>query len=104
MEEKYKLKFTVNFSEWLEDLTSNHKARVIDRHMLVEKKHLGENRYLREKVSELKFGNHGGLRVYYSIRNRNTVVLLLAGGDKGDQNKEIRKAIRLNKEIKDEDL
>jgi putative component of toxin-antitoxin plasmid stabilization module len=42
--------------------------------------------------------------VYYSIRNRNTVVLLLAGGDKGDQNKEIRKAIRLNKEIKDEDL
>lgn len=54
----------------------------------------GQHRSLTEGVSELKVDVGPGYRVYYSARG-DRLLLLLAGGDKSSQTKDITKAIRL---------
>jgi len=47
-------------------------------------------------VSELKIDVGPGYRVYYSFRG-DQLLLLLAGGNKATQNKDIEKALKLNR-------
>ena len=56
----------------------------------------GEHRNLTGGVSELKISAGPGYRVYYSIRGE-VLLLLLIGGDKSSQQKDIAKAIQLAK-------
>ena len=56
----------------------------------------GEHRNLSNGVSELKIDFGPGYRVYYSQRG-NRLLLLLAGGEKSTQQKDIRTAIALAK-------
>ena len=44
----------------------------------------------------MKFGS--GYRIYYTVRNE-TIVFLLAGGDKSSQREDIKKAKELIKEL-----
>jgi putative addiction module killer protein len=44
-----------------------------------------------EGVSELKIHYGPGIRIYYA-RVENTIILLLCGGDKGSQTKDINRA------------
>jgi putative addiction module killer protein len=50
-------------------------------------------------VSELKIDYGPGYRVYFSIRGSR--LLLLAGGDKSSQRKDIERALRLNRNYED---
>jgi putative addiction module killer protein len=50
----------------------------------------GLHRNLNEGVSELKIDAGPGYRVYYSLRG-DQLLLLLAGGNKATQNKDIEK-------------
>jgi len=52
-------------------------------------------------VSELKIDYGPGYRIYYSRRGK-VVYLLLCGGDKGTQAKDIARARRMAKEWRDE--
>jgi putative addiction module killer protein len=52
-------------------------------------------------VSELRIHYGSGLRIYFT-RIKNVVVILLLGGDKSSQNKDIRKSINLWEEHKNE--
>lgn len=54
----------------------------------------GTHRNLTEGVSELKVDVGPGYRVYYCQRG-NVLLVLLAGGDKSTQQKDIERAIRL---------
>lgn len=54
----------------------------------------GTHRNLTGGVSELKIDVGPGYRVYYSQRE-NVLLLLLAGGDKSTQQKDIERAIHL---------
>ena len=54
----------------------------------------GQNRDLTDGVSELKIDFGLGHRVYYAQR-RTQLLLLLAGGDKSTQHKDVAKAIEL---------
>ena len=56
----------------------------------------GLHRNLTEGVSELKIDVGPGYRVYYSLRG-NRLLLLIAGGDKSTQAKDIAKAMDLNR-------
>lgn len=56
----------------------------------------GQHRALTDGVSELKIDFGPGYRVYYTER-AGVVVVLLAGGDKSSQQKDIRTAISLAK-------
>ncbi len=47
-------------------------------------------------VSEMRIDYGPGYRVYY-VRRGESLVVLLAGGDKGSQDKDIRKALDLSR-------
>lgn len=51
----------------------------------------GDFKPLGNGLSELRFFFGGGLRIYYTIRG-GRVVLLLAGGDKASQSRDIERA------------
>lgn len=51
-----------------------------------------------EGVSELRIDHGPGYRVYFKARGR-TLVILLAGGDKGTQSEDVRKALRLARQL-----
>ena len=60
----------------------------------------GEHRNLTEGVSELKINTGPGYRVYYSQRG-DRLLLLLIGGSKSSQAKDIAKALQLNRDHED---
>ncbi len=80
------------FKEWLDglqDIAARQKVRIrLDR---VRLGNLGKNRSLGEGVYELKIHYGPGYRVYYGMEKK-TVVLLLLGGDKSSQKKDIAQA------------
>ena len=78
----------------LKDLTG--RARVLMRVDRLIHGNPGEHRNLTDGLSELKINVGPGYRVYYSIRG-DSLLLLLAGGDKSSQLKDIAKAILLAK-------
>jgi putative addiction module killer protein/probable addiction module antidote protein len=77
------------FKEWLEgltDITVRQKVRIrLDR---VRLGNLGRNRSVGEGVYELKIDYGPGYRVYYGLEGR-TLILLLLGGDKSSQGRDI---------------
>ena len=80
------------FKEWLDglkDITVRQKIRIrLDR---VRLGNLGNNRSVGSGVYELKIDYGPGYRVYYA-RDSKTIVLLLLGGDKATQEKDIVQA------------
>ena len=60
----------------------------------------GTHRQLTEGVSELKIDVGPGYRVYYSLRGKR-LLLLIAGGDKSTQDKDIARALFLNRNFQE---
>ena len=60
----------------------------------------GTHRQLTEGVSELKTDVGPGYRVYYSLRGKR-LLLLIAGGDKSTQDKDIARALFLNRNFQE---
>ena len=60
----------------------------------------GQHRNLTDGVSELKIDFGPGYRVYYSQRGTR-LLLLIAGGDRPSQQKDIQLAIKLAKNFKE---
>lgn len=89
---KYAIASTAVFDKWfksLKDRTTRNK--VLARLSRVENGNFGDFKSLGDNLFELRFFFGGGLRIYYTIRN-NQLVLLLHGGDKSKQNRDIEKA------------
>jgi putative addiction module killer protein len=88
---------TSEFRDWidaLKDLTGRARIQVrIDRLLHGNP---GQHRNLADGISELKIDSGPGYRVYYSVRGTR-LLLLLVGGDKSSQSKDIAKARRLAK-------
>lgn len=80
------------FNDWLEKL-KDRKARAIIRARInrVRLGNLGNCKSLGVGVSELKINFGAGYRVYFGHEG-NKIVILLSGGDKSGQNKDIRQA------------
>lgn len=70
-------------------------AKRIDRLLLGNP---GDVKSVGEGVSEMRIDYGPGYRVYY-IQRGNRIIILLCGGDKGSQARDIREAKRLAKEI-----
>lgn len=82
----------IPFLDWLngiKDSTTRHRIRRrLDR---LEIGHYGEYKILGEGVCELKLDFGPGYRIYFAEHD-NIVVILLCGGDKGSQSKDIQTA------------
>jgi putative addiction module killer protein len=61
----------------------------------------GDCEFLLDDVWELRIRYGPGYRVYYT-RVGNRVILLLCGGDKSSQKRDIKRATRLAKEVRSE--
>jgi putative addiction module killer protein len=80
------------FNDWLEAL-KDRKARAIIRTRInrVRLGNLGDCKSVGEGVSELKIKFGAGYRVYFG-QFGDTIIILLSGGDKSSQNKDIKQA------------
>lgn len=90
---------TDTFSDWLSGLR-DRQARVriqirIDRLALGNP---GDVKPVANGVSELRISYGPGYRVYY-VQRGSTMIILLAGGDKSTQSKDIKQALSLADEV-----
>jgi putative addiction module killer protein len=86
---------TNQYREWIDGLKDvAGRARILMRVDRLIHGNPGAFRNLTDGVSELKVDVGPGYRVYYSLRG-SELLLLLAGGDKSSQSKDIATAIRL---------
>ena len=76
---------TEHFRKWIDRLRDRGaRARILARIIAVEEGHFGDWKAIDRTVSELRVHAGPGYRVYFTRRG-NTLVILLAGGDKGSQ-------------------
>jgi putative addiction module killer protein len=76
--------------EWLDSLDSLTRKRIYARLLRLEENNYGDCKVLGE-ISELRFKFGSGYRVYFAEIDK-VIVLLLTGGDKKTQKKDIKKA------------
>lgn len=87
------------FSEWLNDLDRTVKARVLTRIDRVARGNMGDTRSVGDGVFELRLDFGPGYRVYFG-REGQEVIILLLGGDKDSQSKDIERAKELLTDIR----
>jgi putative addiction module killer protein len=88
---------THEYRDWIDGLKDlSGRARILMRVDRLIHGNPGAHRNLTHGVSELKVDVGPGYRVYYT-RHGDRLLLLLVGGDKSSQAKDIAKAIRLAK-------
>jgi len=91
----YEIRETDEFRQWFEtlkDLTA--QLRIGARIRRVSLGNLGDVKSVGEGISELRITYGPGYRVYF-VRSGNTVIVLLAGGDKSTQRRDIERAKEL---------
>jgi putative addiction module killer protein len=87
------------FSEWLSNLRDvRAKAEVARRVRRLALGNPGDVKPVGEGVSELRIHYGAGYRVYY-VRRGNILIILLCGGDKSGQSRDIALALKLAKEV-----
>ena len=88
----YQIQQTEVFAKWLFDLRDVHaKARILARLDSARLGNLGDARSVGVGVSEMRIDVGAGYRVYFTRRQR-IVVILLCGGDKSTQTRDIARA------------
>jgi len=90
---------TGTFSEWLTGLRdARAKAEVTRRVRRLALGNPGDVRPVGEGVSELRIHHGPGFRVYYVQRGK-LLIVLLCGGDKSSQTRDIASALKMAKEV-----
>lgn len=90
---------TNHFEKWFKGLKDAViKRKVLARLDRLENGNFGDFRQIDNRLFELRFFFGSGLRIYYTIRSKQ-VVLLLVGGDKSSQSKDIKNAKRILNEL-----
>ncbi len=96
---KYTLASTRYFDKWFRNLKDHvTKQKILARLARVENGHFGDYKQIEPDLYELRFFFSGGVRIYYTIRDAQ-IILLLVGGDKSSQKSDIDKAKRLLNEL-----
>ena len=87
------------FARWIDDLGDlKGRARILARIERLASGNPGDVKPVGEGVSELRIDSGPGYRVYFKRRGRE-LIILLAGGDKSTQAKNIRAALRLARNL-----
>ena len=86
---------TEHFANWLDNLRDiQAKARVLVRIERLASENAGDVKPVGEGVSEMRINYGAGYRVCF-IQRGSELIVLLAGGDKSSQSRDIKAAIRL---------
>ena len=90
---------TPEFIKWLRGLKDkNGKARIETRIARLGLGLPGDMKVARDGVSEMRIDSGPGYRVYLTKRGP-TLIVLLAGGDKSTQDKDIETAVRMARNL-----
>ena len=90
---------TDRFAQWLDDLRDiQARARVQARIERLAAGNPGDVEPVGEGVSELRINYGPGYRVYFKKRGQE-LIILLAGGDKSTQGKDIKTALHLARNL-----
>jgi putative addiction module killer protein len=90
---------TNEYASWFGDLRDAvAKSRVLMRIRRIELGNFGDVIPVGDGISELRIDHGPGYRVYLT-RQGDTVVILLAGGDKSSQRRDIERAKRLARNL-----
>jgi putative addiction module killer protein len=93
------VKQTATFSQWFSGLRdSKAKSKIAGRIARMELGLMGQTRTVHDGVSEAKIDFGPGYRLYYTLRGP-TLIILLIGGDKGSQARDIAKAKEMAAQI-----
>ncbi|MCM1338454.1 MAG: type II toxin-antitoxin system RelE/ParE family toxin [Muribaculaceae bacterium] len=77
--------------EWINSLDKTTKVRVQCRLTRLLENNFGDHKKIDNEISELRLKFGSGYRIYYTEID-NIIVLLINGGDKSTQSKDIEKA------------
>ena len=95
----FELRRTDVFARWLDALRdAKGRARILARLDRLAEGHAGDAKPVGEGVSELRIDVGPGYRVYYKKTGR-IVIVLLCGGDKGTQRRDIERALRMARNL-----
>ena len=86
---------TQEFQDWLDALKDvKAQLRIAARVRQVEAGNLGDWKPVGEEVSEMRVAFGPGYRLYFT-RRQNIIIVMLAGGDKSTQSRDIKRAQKL---------
>jgi len=89
---------SAEFKAWIDGLRDMRaRERIALRLARVRNGLLGDAKFF-DGIGELRIDYGPGYRVYF-VRHGSTVVILLCGGDKSSQRRDIRRAIEMAKEL-----
>ena len=89
------------FDAWFESLKDKQTARRIQARIdRAEEGNFGDHKAVGEGVFEMRIHHGPGFRVYF-IQRGLEIVILLAGGDKSSQSKDIETAHELARQLKE---
>lgn len=90
---------TETFSEWLQDLRDRKAAaKIAARLARIELGNFGDAEPVGEGVTELRIHFGPGYRVYV-VQRGEVLVVVLCGGDKSSQDRDIRRAKEMAREL-----
>lgn len=84
-------------SDWLKTLDNITRKRILQRLIRIEEGNFGDCKKIDDEISEIRFMFGSGYRIYFKQLD-NTILLLINGGDKSSQPKDIKKAKELLKQ------
>jgi putative addiction module killer protein len=79
------------FEDFLKSLDITEQSRVYSRINRMEYGHYGDYKNVGNGIFELRFTFSGGIRIYFAEIDRK-IILLLCGGNKNTQKRDIQKA------------
>ena len=94
-----KIRKTEVFSKWLNNLRDiRARARIMVRLERLATGNPGNVKPVGEGVSELRIDYEPGYRIYYK-KHGQKVIILLAGGDKSTQSRDVKVALNLTRNL-----
>lgn len=95
----FEVRLTAEFSEWLDELNDRIALDAISARLArMQIGGFGDHASVGGGVSELRIHYGPGFRAYYTVRGR-VIVVMLMGGTKRTQDRDIERAKRIAKEV-----
>lgn len=95
----YKVLQTKKFVKWMSKLKDMiAKVSIVRRIEQIKLGNFGDSKFIGDSVFELRIDVGQGYRVYFKNKE-NEIIVLLVGGDKSTQEKDIETAKKLAKEV-----
>ncbi len=98
----YVVRQTEEFVAWLDALKDKRaQIRIVARLRQAEAGNLGDWQPIEADVSEMRVHFGPGYRLYF-VRRGSVIIVLLSGGDKSSQRRDIRRALKIAAEFREE--